>query len=212
MIAIIDYGLGNLPSVKRAIKKIGYDAIITSDLKIIEEADILILPGVGSFKAGMDGLNERNFTDLIKKRVNQGIPILGICLGMQLFFSRGLEFGDHEGLSLIEGVVKPLLDKTEVNEENYRVPHIGWNSISIDRDSILTDQNLIDQQYYFVHSFYGEITNSADLVAHTTYGNQKITAIIQKDNIYGTQFHPEKSGKNGLNMLKNFIETHITSS
>ena len=89
MIAIIDYGLGNLPSVKRAIKKIGYDAIITSDLKIIEEADILILPGVGSFKAGMDGLNERNFTDLIKKRVNQGIPILGICLGMQLFFSRG---------------------------------------------------------------------------------------------------------------------------
>lgn len=197
MIAIIDYGVGNLFSLTQSLNKIGAENVITSDKTVIKKADKLILPGVGAFGDAIKRLNESGLSGIIKEQAKQGKPLLGICLGMQLLFDKSFEYGSHEGLGLISGQVVPIKDYVS----EVKIPHMGWNSLKIVDDNPLLKEINDGDYVYFVHSFFAKCNEG--LSATTDYGIS-LTAAVRKNNVYGMQFHPEKSGEVGLRMLKNF--------
>lgn len=197
MIVIIDYKCGNIASVENIIKKAGSKAIISSDPEIISKASKLILPGVGSFDYGMNQLKEMNLIDIIVEHVKNGKYILGICLGMQLLGNRSDE-GKCKGLSLMDAdIIKFELDDT------LPVPHMGWNKVTVKKENVLIDENTFNK-FYFVHSYHMKCNNLDDILCTTDYGIN-VVAAVSKKNILGVQFHPEKSHKYGLKLMKNFI-------
>ena len=201
MIVIINYNMGNLNSIANMIKKIGYDAQISSDKKIIESADKLILPGVGAFDRGIENLKMLGLFDLIKEKViNIKTPILGICLGMQLMTKKSEE-GTLTGLSLIDAETKKF-----VLSNDYKIPHMGWNTVMLEKHSLMFN-NMENQEnrFYFVHSYYVECSNKEDVLCSTNYG-KIFASMFEHENIIGAQFHPEKSHKFGMQLLKNFME------
>ncbi len=202
MIAIIDYGVGNLYSLHSSFKFIGADVVVTSDEDVIRSADKILLPGVGAFEDAAEKLRRSGLYRVICDEVKKGKPLLGICLGMQMLFERSFEFGEHKGLGLIEGSVRPISD---VIPKNLKIPHIGWNPLIIkgEKDGIFKYINDGDC-VYFVHSYYGAECEES-VIAVTEYG-APLTAAVAKGNVYGMQFHPEKSGQVGLNILKAFCE------
>lgn len=202
MIAIIDYGVGNLFSLSSSFKAIGADTVITGDAEVIKKADKLILPGVGAFGDAAEKLRQSGLDTIIKEEVKNGKPLLGICLGMQLLFDKSYEYGEHEGLGLISGSVVGMQGRIP---ENLKIPHIGWNALNFNKQSPIFKYINEGDCVYFVHSFYAENCDDS-LIASAEYGKQ-ITAAVQNGNVYGCQFHPEKSGKVGLNILKAFCET-----
>lgn len=199
MIAIIDYGVGNLFSLKSSLKAIGQDALVTRDKDKIRSAERVILPGVGAFGDAVEKLQELELLDFVKEQAATGKTFLGICLGMQLLFDRSEEYGSHQGLGLVKGDVLPLAGRIP---ENLDIPHMGWNALHFVKECPLF-QGLNEGTYvYFVHS-YAAFHCDADLVATAEYGIP-VTAAVQHENVFGTQFHPEKSGEAGLRILKNF--------
>ncbi|WP_432650539.1 imidazole glycerol phosphate synthase subunit HisH [Huintestinicola sp.] len=197
MIAIVDYGAGNIFSVKNAMDYLGLSAELTSKPEDIRNADGIILPGVGAFPWAMNMLSQSGLVDVIKEEAVKK-PFLGICLGMQLIFSKGYEFEETSGLGLIDGEVKLM------TPENLSIPHIGWNKLIINRECPLLSGLGDDEYVYFVHSYAAECSDE-DVAAYCEYGN-KVTALVNKGTVYGAQFHPEKSGKTGLKILRNFAE------
>ena len=201
MIAIIDYGVGNLFSLKSSFAAIGREAVVTDDPKIIAKADRLILPGVGAFEDAAKKLKDSGMADVVKREVAGGKPIMGICLGMQLLFEKSYEYGEHEGLGLIGGSVRPIAD---VIDKELKIPHIGWNRLIVKKQSPLFKYLSDGDCVYFVHSYYA--TDCEDAVTATAEYSAELTASVEKDNVYGCQFHPEKSGDVGLKILKAFCE------
>ena len=201
MIAIIDYGVGNLFSLKSSLAEIGAEAVVTSDEKVIAECDRIILPGVGAFEDAARKLRESGMAEVVKKEATAGKPLLGICLGMQLMFDKGYEYGEHEGLGLIHGNVRPIAD---VIPEGYKIPHIGWNLLKFTKKSPLFKYIKEGDYVYFVHSYYAADCDES-VIATTEYGAD-LTAAAANGNVYGCQFHPEKSGKVGMKILKAFVE------
>jgi glutamine amidotransferase len=197
MISIIDYGMGNLKSVENAFKFLGIEAVITRDEKEIKNSKGILLPGVGAFPDAMKNLKKYNLDSIIKEEVKRGKPLLGVCLGMQLLFSNGYEGEECEGLDLITGSVKKL-------QGDIKIPHIGWNSLEFKREDKLIDGLKEESYVYFVHSFFATEIKEEDLLAHSIYGDNKIPALVNRGNVYGAQFHPEKSGDVGLKILENF--------
>jgi len=202
MIVIIDYGMGNLRSVQKAFERQRTEAKISSDIREIKNADKLILPGVGNFKRGMQHLREYNLIEILNEKVLvDKIPILGICLGIQLFSKHSQE-GDVDGLGWIDAETVKI-EFSENYEKRLKIPHMGWNTLNIKKESQLFTNIKSTSAFYFVHSYHLKSHDSADVLATTNYGLEFVSA-IQKDNIYGTQFHPEKSHINGLKILNNF--------
>ena len=202
MIAIIDYNMGNLASVKNAFAKLGKETVIESDPAKFQKYDKLVLPGVGAFGDAMQHLKERNMTEAIKEFANSGKPMLGICLGMQLLFESSQEFGNHAGLGLIKGSVVKF--ESERFEEPLKVPHMGWNRMFTKEHPLF--EGLDDEHYlYFVHTYHVTCNDEKDIIGETLYG-YKFTSAVAHGNIMGIQPHPEKSHKNGLKILENFIK------
>lgn len=201
MIAIIDYGVGNLFSLSASFAKIGAETVVTSDKDVIMNAERVILPGVGAYEDASRKLRETGLGNVVCEFVKTGKPIMGICLGMQLLFEYSLEFGKFEGLSLIDGYITPM--KGIVPPE-LKIPQIGWNALNFKKDSNLFKYINNGDFVYFVHSFYATECEY-NIIATTEYGAE-ITAAVQSDNVYGCQFHPEKSGEVGLNILRAFCE------
>lgn len=195
MIAIIDYGAGNLFSVKNALDFLGFESKLTSSADDLKAADRLILPGVGAFPDAMRMLSESGLIGVIKEEALKK-PLLGICLGMQMLFEKGYEFGETDGLGLIEGSVKLM------TPENLAIPQIGWNALEFNEPCRLLDNVEKGDYVYFVHSFAAECP-SEFVAAYCDYG-MKVPALVQNGNVYGAQFHPEKSGETGLNILRSF--------
>lgn len=201
MIAVIDYGVGNLFSLACSLKAIGSDSVVTSDKKIIGSADGIILPGVGAFGDAALKLKESGLGDVIVEEVRKGKKLLGICLGMQLLFEKSYEYGCHEGLGLLKGSVRPL---EELINGDLLIPHMGWNSLKKVKDTPLF-KDVSDGAYvYFVHS-YAAVPEDGSLAEVCDYGGD-ITAAVSLDNVMGCQFHPEKSGREGLAMLDAFVK------
>ncbi len=202
MIAIVDYGVGNLFSLKSSLACVGADAVVTNDRNTLEQADKIILPGVGAFKDASDKLFASGLADVVIDEVNKGKPLLGICLGMQMLFEKSYEYGETKGLGLLEGEIKPLAD---VIDKNLKIPHIGWNALKFNGEKSPLFKYINEGDFvYFVHSFYAAGCDDS-LIATAEYSCD-ITAAVGKNNIYGCQFHPEKSGNVGLNILKAFCE------
>lgn len=197
MIAIIDYGAGNLFSVKNAFDFLSVESVITKNPEELKAADKLLLPGVGAFPDAMRMLNESGLVDTIKEQVKVK-PLLGICLGMQMLFEKGYEFGETDGLGFIKGSVKLM------EPENLAVPHMGWNSLEFNVDSPLLEKCSDGEYVYFVHSYAAECPVE-NVAAYCDYG-MKVPALVQNGNVYGAQFHPEKSGQTGLNILRCFAD------
>ncbi|MBQ9847242.1 MAG: imidazole glycerol phosphate synthase subunit HisH [Clostridia bacterium] len=202
MIAIIDYGVGNLFSLTSSFKKIGVDVVATADKEVIKSADKLILPGVGAFADAIKKLRDNGLDRVIIDEAKKGKKIMGICLGMQLLFEKSYEYGEHDGLALLKGKVVPMENRIP---SNLKIPHIGWNALDFKRDSEIFRYINDGDFVYFVHSFYADECDDS-VIATSEYGAE-ITAAVQKENVYGCQFHPEKSGSVGLNILKAFCET-----
>ena len=202
MIAIIDYGVGNLFSLTSSFKKIGVDVVATADKEVIKSADKLILPGVGAFADAIKKLRDSGLDKVIIDEAKKGKKIMGICLGMQLLFEKSYEYGEHDGLALLKGKVVPMENRIP---SNLKIPHIGWNALDFKRESEIFRYINDGDFVYFVHSFYADECDDS-VIATSEYG-AKITAAVQKENVYGCQFHPEKSGSVGLNILKAFCET-----
>ena len=217
MVVIIDYGVGNLFSLQSSFAAIGVQAVVSSDKDVIRSGDHIILPGVGAFEDAARKLRESGMADLVKELAASGKPIMGICLGMQLLFERSFEYGEHEGLGLIKGSVRPIAD---VIPDGLKIPQMGWNALEYRYPAALPSDDAPDvnlkaaspifkyikegDYVYFVHSYYGADCDDS-CIAVCDYG-APITAAVQKDNVYGCQFHPEKSGTVGLNILKAFCE------
>jgi imidazole glycerol-phosphate synthase subunit HisH len=206
-VSVIDYGLGNLFSVRRALESCGADVKIISSTEEVNKSQRVVLPGVGAFSDGIAALKERGLSDSLCEHVKSGRPLLGICLGMQLLFSQGEEFGQWSGLGLVEGKVKEI-PKVSPKGLKMKVPHIGWSRVHSDptlaRDMF---RNLgVNPSFYFVHSFHGLLEDSKIPKAWTDYGGAALTAAFIKDSLWGCQFHPEKSGPGGLQVLKNFLD------
>ena len=202
MIAIIDYGVGNLFSLKSSLASIGADACITGDKTELENAEKIILPGVGAFGDAAKKLNDAQLDSVIVSEAKKGKPIMGICLGMQLLFEKSYEFGCFDGLGLIEGEIRPI---DEVIDKNLKIPHIGWNALKFtDKKSKLFKYISDGDFVYFVHSYYAANCASS-VIAYTEY-SASLTAAVECGNVCGCQFHPEKSGKTGLNILRAFCE------
>lgn len=202
MIAIIDYGVGNLFSLKCSFESIGADICVTSDPKVIAKADRIILPGVGAFEDAAKKLRDSGLDKVIKKECAEGKPLLGICLGMQLLFERSFEYGEHEGLGLIKGSIRPISD---VIDADLKIPHIGWNALHFGENKDELFKYLNEGDFvYFVHSYYG--ADCAESVIATTEYSAELTAAVRNKNVCGVQFHPEKSEKVGLSILKAFCE------
>ena len=201
MIAIVDYGVGNLFSLKSSLDAIGAESVVTSDPEVLRGADKLLLPGVGAFADAAEKLRDSGLAELIVRLASSGKPLLGICLGMQLLFDRSYEYGQHQGLGLIPGDVRPIRD---VIPADYKIPHIGWNALHFRQRNPLFKYVAEGDCVYFVHSFYAAQCD-ASVVATAEYGAE-LTAAVAKGNVYGCQFHPEKSGNVGLAILKAFAE------
>lgn len=201
MIAIIDYGVGNLFSLSSSFKEIGFDTVITGDAEIIKKADKLILPGVGAFGDAINKLRDTGLDKIVLQEAKNGKPLLGICLGMQMLFEKSFEYGEYEGLGLIKGSVVPMRNKIP---ESLKIPHIGWNALIFKQENPLFKYINDGDCVYFVHSYFAETVDNS-LIATTEYGKE-LTAAVAKNNIFGCQFHPEKSGTVGLNILKAFCE------
>ena len=201
MIAIVDYGVGNLFSLKSSFAAIGVEAVVTNDEAVLREADKIILPGVGAFEDAARKLRESGLDVVIKQLVAAGKPLMGICLGMQMLFEKSYEYGEHEGLGLIAGAVKPIAD---VISADLKIPHIGWNALKFKGNNPLFSKIREGDCVYFVHSFYAADCDES-VIATAEYGAE-LTAAVAKDNVYGCQFHPEKSGAVGLNILRAFAE------
>ncbi|MBR5818028.1 MAG: imidazole glycerol phosphate synthase subunit HisH [Clostridia bacterium] len=201
MVAVIDYGVGNLFSLCSSLDAIGADSVVTSDKEIIRRADRIILPGVGAFADAIAKLRESGLDKVIKEEAMAGKPIFGICLGMQLLFEKSYEYGEHEGLGLLKGSVVGMDGRID---SSLKIPHIGWNSLSFEREHPLLKYTDEGQHVYFVHSYYATDCEES-IIASTEYG-AKITAAVAHGNVSGMQFHPEKSGEVGLNMLRAFCE------
>jgi len=200
MIAIIDYGVGNLFSLCSSFKAIGQDAIVTSDAKVINNASKVILPGVGAFADAAKKLNDTGMAEVVKEQVKKGKDVMGICLGMQMLLEKSFEYGEYDGLGLIKGQVVSMQGLVD---QKLDVPQIGWNALKFEKESNLFKYINEGDCVYFVHSYFA--TNCPDVIATTEY-SIPITAAIQHENLYGCQFHPEKSGKVGLNILRAFSE------
>lgn len=202
MIAIIDYGVGNLFSLKSSLDAIGADAHVTGIKTEIENADRIILPGVGAFGDAAEKLDKCGIAELIKSQAAKGKPILGICLGMQLLFNKSYEYGKHCGLGLIDGNVRPI---EGVIPDGFKIPHIGWNSLKFTDKKSKLFKYINDGNYvYFVHSYYAADCDKS-VTAYAEYG-ANLTASAENGNVFGCQFHPEKSGETGLKILKAFCE------
>ena len=201
MIAIIDYGMGNLKSVKNALDFLGILSVVTKDKEVIRNSSAVILPGVGAFKQAMDNLKDDNFDIFIKDLANEGKLILGICLGMQILFEEGFEGDRCHGLGLIKGNIRKIEPKEKV-----KIPHMGWNKIVINNNDDIISGLSGDNFLYYVHSFMACEYMDENLIAYSNYGGVKVPGIVRKDNVIGMQFHPEKSGETGLNLLKKFGE------
>ena len=203
MIAIIDYGMGNLRSVQKGFEKIGADAVVTADPRVVLEADKIVLPGVGAFRDCMHNLEQAGFVEPILKVIADGRPFLGICVGMQLLFSDSVEFGLYRGLDLIPGHVLRFPEGMREGDEDLKVPHMGWNQLNFMRKPEAFGDVDEGTNVYFVHSYYVKPDDEGVIAATTNYGIEFCSA-IWKDNIVATQFHPEKSQHAGLRILKNF--------
>ena len=201
MIAIIDYGVGNLFSLCSSIRKIGMEAVVTADPAVIEGADRVILPGVGAFGDAIRKLRATGLDQLLQKLAAEGKPIMGICLGMQMLFEKSYEYGEHEGLGLLKGNVVAMEGRIPAG---LKIPHIGWNALHIRRDSKLLRYIKNEDCVYFVHSYYA--TDCEESVIATAEYGAELTAAVEQGNIMGCQFHPEKSGEVGLNILRAFCE------
>lgn len=198
MIAIIDYDAGNLKSVEKALLQLGEDVVITRDKQQLLKADKIILPGVGHFADAMSKLHQYQLVDVVKEIIAKKTPFLGICLGMQMLFERSEEGGGIEGLSILEGEILRIPDNPEI-----KIPHMGWNSLTIREGAKLYQGIPQDSYVYFVHSYYLKAKNRSE-VAATAHYSTLIDASVEKDNVFGCQFHPEKCGEVGLKLLKNF--------
>ncbi|MBO5047231.1 MAG: imidazole glycerol phosphate synthase subunit HisH [Clostridia bacterium] len=202
MIAIVDYGVGNLFSLSSSLAAIGAEVVVTGDADVIRAADKILLPGVGAFEDAIAKLRASGLDEVVCEEARKGKPLLGICLGMQLLFEKSYEFGEFEGLGLIEGAVRPIAD---VIPADYKIPHIGWNALHLVGEKSPIFQYLNDGDHvYFVHSFYAADCEK-NVIATSEYGAE-LTAAVAKDNIFGCQFHPEKSGPVGLSILRAFAE------
>ena len=204
MIAIVDYGVGNIFSLYSSFKYIGAEIVLTSDPEEIKKADKIILPGVGAFADAAKKLRDSGLADVVVKEVKNGKPLLGICLGMQMLFERSFEYGEHQGLGLIKG---DIVSMEGVVPANYKIPHIGWNGLHFPKDKAKSPIfKYINENdcVYFVHSYFG--TNCDESVIATTEYGAELTAAVAYKNVYGVQFHPEKSGEVGMKILKAFCE------
>jgi glutamine amidotransferase len=203
MIVIVDYGVGNLGSIKNMFKKIGYKAEPSSDPEVLRQAEKLILPGVGAFDAGMSKLRERGLINLLNELVlEKKVPVLGHCLGMQLMTKKSEE-GTETGLGWVEA--ESIRFKFESDQSHLKIPHMGWNGIDVQRQHAIVAGLETGARFYFVHTYHVVCKNESDVVAYTDYG-YNFASVIQKENIIGAQFHPEKSHKFGMQFLKNFAE------
>ena len=204
MVAIVDYGVGNHFSVESSLSAIGVQSVITADPEILAKADRIILPGVGAFGDAARELRDTGLDKHIIALAKAGKPLLGICLGMQLLFEKGYEFGEHDGLGLIKGCVKPI---SEAIPAGYKIPHIGWNSLHFTQKNPLFSHIKDGDFVYFVHSFYA--ADCEDSVIATAEYGAPLTAAVASGNVFGCQFHPEKSGEVGLKILKAFTEMEV---
>lgn len=205
MIAIIDYGMGNLRSVQKGFEKIGSEALITADPTVVLEADRIVLPGVGAFRDCMRNLEQGGFVEPILRVIAEGRPFLGICVGMQMLLTDSVEFGLYQGLNVIPGHVLRFPEGMQENGEKLKVPHMGWNQLAIRRSAPIFNGIKDGADVYFVHSYYEMPDDETTVAATSTYGVE-FCAALWKDNICATQFHPEKSQAVGLQILKNFAE------
>ncbi len=201
MIAIIDYGVGNLFSLKSSFAAIGAETVVTSDEAVIRTAEKIVLPGVGAFRDAKAKLDESGLSAVVREVAKEGKPLLGICLGMQMLFERSYEYGEWEGLGLLQGEILPIKGRVP---ENLKIPHIGWNALKIKKDSPILKYVKNGDCVYFVHSYFADGCSDS-LVACAEYGID-VTAVVNRGNIFGCQFHPEKSGEVGLGILKAFAE------
>ena len=201
MIAIIDYGVGNLYSLSRSLSSLGLENQVTRDENELRAADKIILPGVGAFGDAMAKLVATGLVPVVKERATAGVPLLGICLGMQLLFEKGYEYGEHDGLGLLTGEVRAMIDDLP---SGLKVPHIGWNALNIRRECPILKYAREGDCVYYVHSFYA--VGCEDEIAATSEYGVPVAGVVQRGSVYGTQFHPEKSGRVGLSILKAFGE------
>lgn len=207
-VTIIDYGVGNLLSVTRAFEHCGATVMLAHEAAEIEQAERLVLPGVGAFADGMQGLRERELIDPIRRFAATGRPLMGICLGMQMLASSSEEFGEHEGLNLIPGRVRPI-PRVAVDGSPLKTPHIGWSSLqrpdAAEWSGTILADTVPESAVYLVHSFAVELADPADLLSYCVHGGHRISAVIRRDAVYGCQFHPEKSGPAGLRIVNGFL-------
>lgn len=203
MIAILDFGLGNLKSIYNGFCHLGHEAIVTRDICLINKANALVIPGVGAFKDGMDNLIRFGLVDVINNAISSNKPVLGICLGLQLLFSESEEFGMHTGIGIFNGRIKQF-------NGPLKIPHMGWNTLQITRRIPLLNGIKDGEYFYFVHSFYADIEEEEIVAAKTEYGII-FPSVIQKGNLIATQFHPEKSSNPGLTILNNFAQSALTA-
>lgn len=201
MIAIVDYGVGNLFSLISSFNKIGADIVVTADTQVISRADGIILPGVGAFEDAAKKLRDSGLDKVIKAEAQKGKKLMGICLGMQMLFQQSYEYGCHAGLGLLKGNIVPMKDSIPTD---LKIPHIGWNALHFTKESNLFKYINNNDCVYFVHSYYATDCDGS-VIATAEYGKE-LTAAVQKDNVMGCQFHPEKSGEVGLNILRAFCE------
>jgi glutamine amidotransferase len=205
-VVIVDYGLGNLYSIAQACSHVGYSPLISANREEILSSDYLILPGVGAFKVAMNHLADRGLIDVVKEFADSGRPLMGVCLGMQLLFDESAEFGIHKGLGLISGTIEKIPQSFE--DQKIKIPHIGWNKLYHSRNewgnTPLAEISENDFMY-FVHSYYASPSDESHILTYTYYQGFKYCSSVQKNNIFGFQFHPEKSGEHGLSIYNNFL-------
>lgn len=209
-ITMIDYGASNIRSAQKGFEHIGANVILTEDPEVVRRAGKLVLPGVGAFGSGMAGLRQRDLPDAIREAVRRGIPFLGICVGLQLMFDESDEMGHHQGLGLISGKVTRFPEKLTINHsqssmQKLKIPHMGWNQLEPAWDNPLLDGVQDGDYTYFVHSYYCDPEEATAVLAWTDYGFP-FASVVAQDNVYGLQFHPEKSQQVGLRILRNFME------
>ncbi|MHA1689478.1 MAG: imidazole glycerol phosphate synthase subunit HisH [Promethearchaeota archaeon] len=201
-LAIIDYGMGNLKSIYKLFQYLNIESKITSDPNVLRNADGIILPGVGAFGDAMKNLKNRKIDEIIKELVKENKPLLGICLGLQLLFSKSFEMGEYEGLNIMEGIIIPF-EKNKVG----KIPQIGWSDVYLTNPNHFLMKNIPNNAYfYFVHRYFAVPKIKEMILGKTVYGKTEFASIIQKENVVATQFHPEKSSKHGIQLYKNFIE------
>ncbi len=203
MVVIVDYGVGNLFSLESSFRAIGVETVVSGERAVLEKADKIVLPGVGAFEDAAKKLFASGLAEVVTAQAKKGVPVLGVCLGMQLLFEKSFEYGEHKGLGLIKGEVRPLSD---IVPAGYKIPQIGWNALSFGANKHALFRYLNEGDHvYFVHSYYGAKCEES-VIATTEYG-APVTAAVASGNVMGCQFHPEKSGKVGLAILRAFCET-----